>query len=201
MPKSAETVGTGITARAVTTYSGADMQPAFMVFANQWNSALLEGGGEFGARVLMIERECQQVLAGANPTAPRQADNAASYATRILRLIDMVKRAIECGHGDSAARLAVDVGCLYMEAHMKGFWEAYALRGQSNASQLNASAKRANSKRAKDAKARYEQWQALADDIDAASKVRLSRLDVATLIAEQIGGNADTIRRKIARRK
>ena len=49
MTKSKDVVGTGITAREITRYSGDDIGPAFRDFAARWNSSLAENGGLFGA--------------------------------------------------------------------------------------------------------------------------------------------------------
>ena len=77
MAKHKKTVGSGITKREVTRYSGEDMAAAFDAFARQWNAALSEGGGSFGARVLNAERACRSIFRrspGRRPsarTAPR----------------------------------------------------------------------------------------------------------------------------------
>jgi hypothetical protein len=198
MAKRKETIGMGITARVVTRYSKEDMEPAFDVFARQWNAALSKGGGQFGAVVLNAERACRRILAGAGP-GPFMADSAEDYARRISRLIDLTKTNIARGDADGAARMAVDVGRLCTEAHMKGLWERHALRGAKNALTLKAAARGANQTRQGDAKQCQAMWQAMANDIWAQNK-HLSAADVAGSIASKVGGNRNTIRRKITRK-
>jgi hypothetical protein len=198
MAKRRETVGTGITAREVTRYSGEDMAPAFAAFARRWNAALAEGGGQFGGAVLDTERACQRVLGGAG-VGPFAAESVEDYAKRILRMIELTKAATARGEADEAARMALDVGRLTTEAKIKGLWEQHALRGEKNASNLRTVTRRANKIRQEKATPRLETWQAMADQMWAANS-HLSKTDVATRIADKIGGNPDTIRRKICRK-
>jgi hypothetical protein len=97
---------------------------------------------------------------------------------------------------DSAARNALAVGRLITEAHVKGAWESHALRGRRNAASLNAAAARRNRKRQNAAAQRYELWRAMANRVWAQNK-HLTATDVAKRIAGEVGGNPDTIRRKI----
>ena len=195
MAKRRETVGTGITAREVTRYSGEDMAPAFAAFAGRWNAALAEGGGQFGGAVLDTERACQRVLAGAG-AGPFAADSVEDYAKRILRMIDLTRAATARGDADKADRMAVDVGRLITEAKIKSSWERHALRGEKIASTLRTVTCRANKIRQDEAIPRLETWQAMADQAWAANR-HLSKTDVAKHIAAKVGGIPDTIRRKI----
>ena len=198
MAKRRETVGTGITAREVTRYSGEDMAPAFAAFARRWNADLAEGGGQFGALVLELERICASILADAG-SGLFPEDSIENYAKRILRMIDLTKAAIARGNADEAARMAVDVGRLVTEAKIKGSWERHALRGEKNASTLRTVTCRTNKIRQDEATSRLETWQAMADQLWAANS-HLSKADVAARIAIKVGGNPNTIRRKIRRK-
>ena len=95
--------------------------------------------------------------------------------------------------------MAVDVGRLVTEAHMKGIWEKHAMRGADNASTLKAAAARANKEKQCGARSRQTAWQKMAKDLWARNKY-LSKTDVAGSIASKVGGNRNTIRRKIARK-
>ena len=198
MAKRKVTVGTGITAREETCYSGEDMKPAMDAFLRRWSEAQSEGGGQFGARVLDWERACRRVLAGVGP-GPFLADSTEAYAKRILRLIDLTRAGIARGDADEAARMAVDIGRLCTEAYMKGKWEKHAMRGADNASTLKAAAARANKEKQGGATSRHATWQAMAKDLWARNKY-LSKTDVAGIIASKVGGNPNTIRRKITRK-
>jgi len=198
MAKSTEIVGTGITARPVTRYSDDDIPPAFDAFARQWNEAVAKAGSPFGATVLNVEQACRRILADAG-NGRFVADSSEDYARRTLRAIDSTKASIACGDADMAARMAVDVGRLITEADIKGRWEGHALRGEKNRATLLSAGQRANNLRQDEAKSRREGWQAMADRIWATNQ-HLRKADVGKRIAGKIGGNPDTIRRKIKRK-
>ena len=183
MAKHTKTVGTGITKREVTSYSGEDMAAAFDAFARQWNATLSAGGGSFGARVLDAERACRRIIQTVAGPPPFAADSAEDYARRILRLIDLTKGQIARGDANEAARMAVDIGRLCTEACMKGVWETYALRGEANLP-LKAEATRGNKKRQDGAKLRHAEWQAMAVGMWVTNK-QLSKHAVAQKIARK----------------
>ena len=188
-----KTVGTGITAREVTSYSGEDMAPAFDAFARNWNAARNEGGGDFGADVLYSERSCQRILEVFGPFKP---DSVQDYAKRILLAIRQTKNFIAAQDAEMAARCGRTVGRLIAEAQMKFRWEPDALRGKKNASVLKGATARTNKKRSAEAKQQYAAWQAMADEIWK-GKRHLTAKAVAERIEKRIGGKADTIRKKI----
>jgi Phage integrase family len=198
MAKFKEIVGTGITAREVTRYSGEDMFPAFEAFARQWNAALSEGGDQFGAVVFNAERVCRSILANAGPK-PFAPDSAEDYARRVLHLIDLTRTDIALGDAAGAGRMAIDIGRLCTEAHMKRVWEKYALRALRNVSNLKLAAARANKKKQRVAKSREADWQGMATDMWAQNR-HLSAADIGRRIADKLGGNHNTIRRKIKRK-
>jgi hypothetical protein len=199
MAKRRKTVGTGITAREVTTYSGEDMAPAFAAFASRWNTALAEGGGQFGAVVLEQERICASILADAG-SGPFPEDSIEDYAKRILRQIHFTKSSIAQGDADSAARNALAVGRLITEAHVKGAWEKYAMSALGNAARLSAAARHGNQKRRDAARLRDAKLQAMATALWQRNGYLTAR-DVAKRIVAELGeGKPDTIRRKIRRK-
>lgn len=198
MTKHKKIIGTGITKREVISYSGEDMCAGFGAFANQWNAARSEGGGSFGAVVLSAERACRSILTVAGPP-PFGADSAEDYARRILHLIEVAKTHITRGDADEAARTAVDIGRLCTEAHIKQVWEKHALRGEKNASRLKAAAARANEEKRDRARSCDAEQQAMADAMRAANPY-LSAAEVGRRLANKVGGNPDTIRRKIKRK-
>ena len=198
MAKHKKIVGSGITKREVISYSGEDMYAAVEAFVHQWNAALSEGGGSFGAVVLNAERACRSILALAGPP-PFEADSPEDYARRILRLIEITKGKIARADADEAARMAVQIGRLCTETHLKHLWEDHALRGESNAARLKAAADRENRKKQDRARALDAEQQDMADDMWTRNKY-LSASDVADRIADKLGGNPDTIRRKIKRK-
>src|SRR5262249_26386150 len=145
--------------------------------------------------VLEQERICASILADAG-SGPFPEDSIEDYAKRILRMIDLTKAAIARDDADGAARMAVGVGRLATEACMKGLWERHAVSGGKNAPTLKTVRGRANKIRQDEATPRWEMWKAMAGQTWAANR-HLSKTDVAKHIAAKIGGNPDTIRRKI----
>lgn len=191
MAKQRKVIGSGITARAVESYSGDDMAPAFVAFAKQWNAALTEANGSaFHAVVLDTERACRRILA-APDAGPHEADN---FAARILRAIETTRSHVARGDADAAARAAIEIGTLCTEARIKGLWETHALRGEKLATRLKANTARKNTTAKAEAARRYASWQAMADRAWAQNKY-LSAADIGWLIARELGGDADTIRR------
>jgi hypothetical protein len=199
MAKRPRAIGGGITARTVVSFDGADMQPAFEAFARRWNAALAEGGGQFGAVIHEQEQACRRILDGAAPP-PFKTDSIEWWALRILRAIEATRSHIARGDADEAARMALDVGRLITEVKIKGSWERHALRGEKNASTLRTLTCRANKIRQEEATPRLETWQAMADQAWAANR-HLSKNAVAKHIAFKVGGNPDTIRRKIIHKR
>jgi hypothetical protein len=198
MAKKHKAIGTGITARALTEYSGEDIGPFSKDFFSRWNAACAEGGGRFGAVVRETERVCRRILAGAGGGL-FEADTVEDYAARILKHIDVTKAAIKRGDADGAARLGVVVGCLLTEAWMKEEWEAHALRGKKNAEVLSEARRAVGRNSSAKAKRLWAEWQARADKIWA-GKTRISATGVAKIIARETGDKASTIRRIIHRK-
>jgi len=194
MAEHRKVVGTGITKREVISYTGEDMHAAIERFARQWNAARSAGGGSFGAVVLSVERVCWSILACAG-APPFETDSAEDYARRILRLIDVAKGQIARADVDEAARTAVDIGRLCTEVYIKRVWETHALRGEKIRATLKANTARANKKKQARARALEAKQQAMADIMNS----RLSARAKGRLIANEVGGNPNTIRRKIKR--
>lgn len=195
MAKRKVTIGAGITAHERTQYSGEDLALGFDIFLRGWRKAFSEGGGNFGAEVLEQERSCRRILAAAGD-GPFAADSLQDYARRIVSGIDRTKKRIRSGDADEAAREAVHVGRLVTEVHMKHRWEEHALRGARNYSILKAASSQANRKKQSAATSRQMEWQAMANKLWAQNKY-LSKSAVAGRIANKVGGNPNTIRRKI----
>jgi hypothetical protein len=198
MAKQTKTIGTGITAREVTSYDGEDATDAFVRFAHQMKVALSKSGGQFGAYVLQTERKCRRILARAG-SAPFAADSHADYASRILIAIKQTKDWIAKGDADIAARQALDVGHLCTEFRMKVLWERYALSGRKTKSVLNDGGRTANKNRTDAATPRHTEWQRMADKLWNRNP-HLSATVIGDRIAETLGGNGNTIRRKISRK-
>lgn len=186
MAKQTKIIGGGITARAVTSYTGPDIADAIDHMVRLFSADPL----------IEAERSCRAFLAGAG-AGPFEQDSAEDYAQRILRLITLARACVARGDADNAARLAFAAGCECTEARMKGQWERHAVRGLKNVSALKE-ATRANNKNKTEGAARlHAKWQALAQKMWAGNKY-LSKSDVAEHIAKTYGGNPSTIRRKIS---
>jgi hypothetical protein len=200
MAKRRESVGTGITKRELTLYSGEDLGPFMKGFAKAWNTAVKEGGGHFGAVVLEAERACRRILSDAAVAPKRfEADTVEDYAERIVRHIELAKAAIAKGDADGAARWGVAIGRLCTEAEMKETWEVHALRGEKNALTVTAGALRENKRRQHEGEQRQAKWQAMADEMRAKNP-HLTASVIARHIVDKGAGEGKkvhTIRKRI----
>lgn len=129
MPKHRKILGTGITAKPQTLYSGQDMGPAIVRMLSNWSALMEKGGGQYGGITYEAVEFCRAHLAEIGK-GPHKRDSQAWFSQQILIFHSVVKKAIEAGDADEAARFAYEMGYLHSQAHMKGRWEPDALRGE-----------------------------------------------------------------------
>lgn len=129
MPRK-ETRGTGITAYEITMHDVREegFEKAFDRSADNWNRAIKEGGGIFGAVSQPALRACEQILANAKGEEIEHSPE--EFARLVARYIEIAKARIRDGNADLAARHAWDAGVTWAQARMKWAWEDDALRGE-----------------------------------------------------------------------
>lgn len=132
--------GTGITKRELF-----PIDPA--TWGDDWNAAVKEGGGIFGATSLPALRLCEALLEATPRTDDGYAvDSPESFAQYIAKCIRMAKISIGEGSADQAAVHAWRAGVEWARATMKWQWEADALRGEKVATAAGDGADKTNAR-------------------------------------------------------
>ena len=140
--------------------------------------------------------------AGDGPMEPQSTEDFAQrIATYHRKTAGLIARVPEPARRDAdmAARFAFICGREYGLAVMQELWEPHALRGRKNVEVLTNATNRRNRERQAEGAARRARWQEMADEIWCRNP-ELTAMAVAMNIAKKLGGNANTIRRKITRR-
>ncbi|MFP1631220.1 hypothetical protein ACLB6G_05740 [Zhengella sp. ZM62] len=129
MGRTKTTRGNGITAEEIVKYDGEDIAQALKQFCDDWNAAIDEGGGDFGAVTLSAMRGFR-IIVKQEGKGPHVRDSIPWFAQQIVQLHNIAKAEIARGNADSAARFAYEMGVLVERVRMKSGWEPAALTGQ-----------------------------------------------------------------------
>ncbi len=128
MAISKKTVGTGITAKTNTSYSGDDMAGGLKESFEAWGADFDEGGGQFGAVALRWRKTAEAVRKEFSEEYPAR-DSMGWFAQQVMTHHRIVEKAIREGDIQTAARFGFDLGILVAEWRMKCGWEDHALLG------------------------------------------------------------------------
>lgn len=156
-------------------------------WADDWNAAIKEGGGIFGAESLPALRTCEAILADAEPDYAENSPEA--FARVILKLIRVTKARIDKGSADQAAVHAWRAGVEWARATMDWKWGAHALRGEKVVTAASDGGRTTNAPRRRKGE---KQMARIAELV--ASGMPVSK--AAAQCAHELGGSTEYLRQK-----